>query len=94
MTTSTRDARSGPFDFAQYQQFGIGLGAGLVVALFVWLYDHRVQPKVADVASDAPAAVEPAAHGGKAAGKQSAAAETVGDPAKDYAFYDMLPKFE
>jgi cell division protein FtsN len=79
------------FDFTRYQQFGIGLAAGLAVALGVWLYDHRAQPRAAD---DLGEVAGPDAQAGKAAAKQSAAADTSGDPARDYAFYDMLPKFE
>lgn len=79
------------FDLAKYQQFGVGLAAGLVVALLVWLYDHRAQPKPAD---DLAAVSGPEARAGKTPAKSSAAAETGGDPANDYAFYDMLPKFE
>ncbi len=80
----------GRFDFARYQQFGYGLAVGLVVALAVWLYQHRSKPDEAGLAevtaSEAPA--------DKAAGKKSAAAETTDDPSKDYTFYDALPKFE
>jgi cell division protein FtsN len=79
------------FDIRQYQQFGIGLAAGLAVALVVWLYDHRAQPAATDELAEVTA---PADRAGKAAAKQSAAAETAEDPATDYAFYDMLPKFE
>ncbi|MEJ0099706.1 MAG: SPOR domain-containing protein [Pseudomonadota bacterium] len=94
---SARDykhARRAPgdgFDFSQYRQLGIGLAIGLAVALGVWLYDHRTQPKpTADLADVSG----PGARAGKAAPKQSAAAETEADPAKDYAFYEALPKFE
>jgi cell division protein FtsN len=84
-------SRSSSFDIRQYQQFGIGLAAGLAVALVVWLYDHRAQPAAADELAEVTA---PAERAGKTAAKQSAAAETAEDPASDYAFYDMLPKFE
>ncbi len=81
----------GGFDFSQYQQFGIGLVVGLVIALAVWLYDHRAQPKASPDLADVSG---PEARAAKTAPKRSAAAETEADPAKDYAFYEALPKFE
>jgi cell division protein FtsN len=87
---NARHTRSS-LDFRQYQQFGIGLAAGLAVAVGVWLYDHRAQPAVVD---ELAAVTAPAERANKTAAKQSAAAETADDPASDYAFYDMLPKFE
>jgi cell division protein FtsN len=80
----------GGFDFGRYQQFGYGLAAGLVVALAVWLYEHRPHPKEAELAE----VTAPESRADKADGKKSAAAETTDDPTKDYAFYDALPKFE
>jgi cell division protein FtsN len=93
---SARDYKHGGreptrFDFARYQQFGYGLAAGLAVALVVWLYEQRVQPQESDELAEVTA---PESRPDKAAGKKSAAAETTDDPAKDYAFYDALPKFE
>jgi cell division protein FtsN len=79
------------FDFARYQQFAMGLGLGLVVALGVWLYGQRAKPADADELAEV---IAPEAREEKAAGKKSAAAETADDPSKDYAFYDALPKFE
>jgi cell division protein FtsN len=81
----------GRFDFARYQQFGYGLAAGLVVALAVWLYEHRSQPRATDELAEIAG---PEARADKAATKKSAAAETTDDPSKDYTFYDALPKFE
>lgn len=78
-------------DFRQYQQFGIGFASGLALALLVWLYFERVQPEAADALAEVAAPEELT---DKAAAKESAAAETAEDPATDYAFYDMLPKFE
>jgi cell division protein FtsN len=83
-------ARSG-FDLRQYQQFGIGFASGLALALLVWLYFERVPPEAADALAEVAAPEELT---DKAAAKESAAAETAEDPATDYAFYDMLPKFE
>jgi cell division protein FtsN len=84
---SARDYKQGGrrsgFDLTQYRQFGYGLGAGLLVALGVFVIDHRPQPPVAAEAAPQPGADKSAATG--------AAAE---DPAEQYDFYDMLPKFE
>jgi cell division protein FtsN len=87
----TRDykhgGRASGLDLSQYRQFGAGLAAGLVVALGVWLYDHRAipaeqieesvpRPRAADETQDA------------------ASADPAEDPATQFDFYDMLPKYE
>jgi cell division protein FtsN len=72
----------GRFDLARYRQFGIGLGVGLAVALAVFLFDHRAQP--------APVEAEPKPRSAQAAEPPAAESE----PAEQYDFYDMLPKFE
>jgi cell division protein FtsN len=74
------------FDFARYQQFGIGLGIGLLIALGVYLSDFRVtQPK---------AEVAPKPRADKTAGSEAPAAGEGDDAAPQYDFYDMLPKYE
>jgi cell division protein FtsN len=86
---SARDYKQGRrrgFDFTQYRQFGYGLGAGLLVALGVFAFDHRPLPVV-----EAEAAPEAAAAKNASTDAISAATE---DPAEQYDFYDMLPKFE
>jgi cell division protein FtsN len=80
------------FDFARYQQFGLGLGLGLIVALGVWLYGQRAQPANEDELAEVTAPEDRADK--KSAAKKSAAAETTDDPSQDYTFYDALPKFE
>ncbi len=76
------------FDFARYQQFGIGLALGLAVALGVWIYQMRAKPADgAPLATAAEARPRPGASAG-------ASPEEATDPAADYDFYDMLPKFE
>jgi cell division protein FtsN len=75
------------FDFARYQQFGIGLALGLAVALGVWIYQMRARPT-----GDAPLAAEVEAKPRAASAAESP--EEAADPAADYDFYDMLPKFE
>jgi cell division protein FtsN len=76
------------FDFARYQQFGIGLALGLAVALGVWIYHLRATP-----ADGAPLAAEAEAKPRASASTGDSPEETA-DPAADYDFYDMLPKFE
>jgi cell division protein FtsN len=87
---SARDYKNagqrGGFDIARYQQFGIGLGVGLLVALGVFVFDHRAAPAVAEVA--------PKPRTGKAAASDAAATGETDDAAPQYDFYDMLPKYE
>jgi cell division protein FtsN len=87
---SARDYKSGgnrnsPFDIKQYQQFGAGLAVGLVVALGVFVFDHREKPAVVEKA--------PQPRTSKDAASDSATAES-DDPAEKFDFYDMLPKYE
>ena len=73
--------RSKGLDFARYTQFGAGLAAGLVVALAVWVYDHRAQPEE-DVPVPRPMA---------AAGDPAEATE---DPEEQFDFYNTLARSE
>jgi cell division protein FtsN len=76
------------FDLNQYRQFGIGLAVGLAVALGVWIYHMRSLPTSG---LDQPQPQATAASGEQATVAEETPAE---DPATDYDFYDMLPKFE
>lgn len=76
------------FDFSRYSQFGIGLGVGLVVALFVWLYDNRVQPRAGD---DLAEVTKPDTRVAKAAAVDATDSD---DPDSAYSFYEVLPKVE
>jgi cell division protein FtsN len=69
-----------------YRTFAAGLGAGLLVALAVFLVDRQ---RAQDVAQSTP---QPQAR----AAKKDIGDETpaVADPAAQYDFYSMLPKFE
>jgi cell division protein FtsN len=78
--------KRGGFDIAQYQQFGVGLAAGLLVALGIFVFDRREKPAEAEVATTPKADKQ-------AAAKKSPAAEA-DDAAEQYDFYDMLPKYE
>ena len=70
----------------RWRDMGIGLGAGLLVALVVYIKDHRAQPAP-------PAAKNVAARGPDATSKNADAA--VDDvPVEKFEFYDRLPKLE
>jgi len=82
---SARDYKSGSrrgsgTGLAQYKQFGAGLAVGLAVALFVFLQGKRAEPIVEEPIAQT---IEP-----------EVAAVNEPDPAAEYDFYDMLPKFE
>jgi cell division protein FtsN len=80
-----RGGQDGRFDIKKYSQFGAGLGLGLVVALGVFLTGARGEP--------AETATEPKPRT-KAPAAASATPQESDDPAAQYDFYDMLPKFE
>lgn len=82
---STRDFKHGPrrnepLGLRDYKQFGLGLAIGLAVAAYIWLQTPR----------DEPAATRPVADPVVA----EAAPPEETDPAEQFDFYDMLPKFE
>jgi cell division protein FtsN len=83
---SARDYKNGgkpgSFDIGKYQQFGSGLAVGLLVALGVFVFENR--EKAPDEETPQSVAAEP----------ESTAAAAEEDPAEQYDFYDMLPKFE
>jgi cell division protein FtsN len=82
-----KGARRSGFDLARWREFGIGLGAGLVVALVIYVSDRRAPP------AGELAAPRPEKHAGDAAA--DAAGEAAGAAgAEHYDFYEMLPKFE
>jgi cell division protein FtsN len=91
-----KSVRRGGFDWQRWRELGIGLGLGLLVALIVYVSDHR--------ASDPTIEVDPAARhpvngnaARSAAGNAAANSATgAGSPDADtnYAFYDLLPKYE
>jgi cell division protein FtsN len=104
-----KSARHGQFAWQRWRELGIGLGIGLLVALVVYVSDHRAGEALAARGPDAPRALDPAARPGTAGAAARAAraaraapgapvgdeAPASGAPAEgSYAFYDMLPKFE
>jgi cell division protein FtsN len=76
--------KGGNFVLADYKQFGIGLAVGLVVALGVFVIDHRARPADTEVQPHDKSRTKDDA---------SATADAEDTPAQ-YDFYDMLPKFE
>ena len=98
---TTRDykrARRGQLalDFGRWREFGIGLGAGLVVAGVVWVADHRA-PDAAPAERPVPrrsAAASGAAAAADAGGGDASASDPSALAEGSYDFYHMLPKFE
>jgi cell division protein FtsN len=82
-----KGARRDGLDLRRWREFGIGLAAGLVVALVIYVGDRRARP-MPELAAPR-AAQHPAASAGDAG---DAAGGTEG--AGPYDFYEMLPKFE
>lgn len=84
---SARDYKNGGrrrgFDVGKFQQFAVGLALGLVIALGVFIFDHRARAPEENAA--------PKAQSGKKAGTDALAAESE-EPVEQYDFYDMLPK--
>jgi cell division protein FtsN len=79
--------RGGP-GLARLRDLGLGFGAGLLIALVVYVSDHRHDPGAADSAA-APAP----RHAAKPAVEAEAAGESA-DAGSSYDFYAGLPKFE
>lgn len=74
------------FDFGRWREFGVGLATGLSLSLFVLIWQNYREKHPQPAATDIPKP-EPRAD------KQRAAGDTE-EGAKNYDFYDMLPKFE
>jgi cell division protein FtsN len=68
---------------------GLGFGAGLLVALVIYVGDHRHDPGAAESAAEATPGPRHAAKPGLEATSESAA-----DAGNSYDFYAGLPKFE
>jgi cell division protein FtsN len=83
-----KSARRRGFDFERWRDFGIGLGAGLLVALVIFVSDRRARPAAE------PAAPLPEKHAATATRDDAAAAAGADSGAGHFDFYEMLPKFE
>jgi len=86
-----KNARRGDgfsLDLRHWRGFGIGLATGLAVAAVVYVSDHRASSPGVEEASPKP---RPKAKVIDDAVQDRTAAD---EPAAQYDFYDMLPKFE
>lgn len=96
-----KSVRRSGFDWQRWRELAIGLGLGLLVALVVYVSDHRAgetslerapgarhAPRIDAAGAAAANALANSAGGGPHASSGSADGDT------QYAFYDMLPKFE
>lgn len=83
-----KDARRGGFDLGRWRDFGIGLGAGLLVALVIFIGDRRARP------ATEPAAPQPGKRAASATGDAGAGNDAAAGAAERFDFYEMLPKFE
>jgi cell division septation protein DedD len=101
-----KGARRGQLDWQRWREIGIGLAAGLLVALVVYVSDHRAGEPPPVRGPDAPRTLDPASKPGTAGAAARAARAARGAPLGDelpgtgaaaedsYTFYDKLPKFE
>jgi len=97
-------ARAGRFglNLARARDVGVGLAAGLCVAGFIYLSDHRTAEALPEFLRPIPGKASAQDGGAQVSGHAaSAAGDAVGDGAGDpasgerkYDFYKMLPKFE
>jgi Cell division protein len=81
-----KKTRRSQIEFARLRDFGTGVVVGIVLASGVFLYARSVQEQTAeDVRPEPRRPVQTA---------EAAAPEPDADPAAQYDFYEMLPKFE
>jgi cell division protein FtsN len=80
--------RSGGSGFSGFAGFVLGLAFGLAVAMAVYLYDRR---PAARIAQSAPQSAPMSRDDEQAASKPTPASQ---EPAAEFDFYEMLPKFE
>lgn len=88
-----KGVRRGGLDLGRWRDLGLGFGAGLLIALVIYVSDHRETQAAGDGATTAaPAAQRPV---GRAPRRGAGIATDGADTAADrYDFYDGLPKFE
>jgi cell division protein FtsN len=75
-----RRSSSEPLSLRDYRQFGLGLAIGLAIAAYVWVQSQPKEEDLKPVADLVEAAEVPSAQ--------------EPDPAEQYDFYDLLPKYE
>ncbi len=94
-----KSVRRGGLDLARWRDLGLGFGAGLLIALVVYVSDHRAAPGSGDAGvATAPTPRHAASKGTDAAGTDATGGDATRDGADSagdkYDFYDGLPKFE
>jgi cell division protein FtsN len=100
-----KGARRGQLDFKRWRDLGIGLGLGLLVALVVFVGDHRAGEPLAATGPDVPRVADPAPKPGAtgaAARMRAARRGGLGDdatpggaaPETSYDFPERLSKYE
>ncbi len=96
-----KSVRRGGFDWQRWRELAFGLGLGLLVALVVYVSDHRANDPSSETApgtrhTTGNNAARSAA-GNAAANSPGGAARSGGgaiDSDTDYSFYDRLPNYE
>lgn len=73
------------FEVARFREFGFGLALGLSISVMALVWQNYREKNAARVAAETP---KPDPHPDKATAGEAE------DSAKNYDFYDMLPKFE
>ena len=93
-----KSVRRGGLDLARWRDLGMGFGAGLLIALIVYVGDHRGAQSTVDTgAAPTPTATPTPRHAAGKAGDAAgtdAARDGAGEAGDKYDFYDGLPKFE
>ena len=95
-----KSVRRGGFDWQRWRELAIGLGLGLLVALIVYVGDHRASDTGLETAPlgrhAAGGSAARSAAGNAAANSPGGGAHTGStvDGDTNYSFYDMLPKYE
>ncbi|MFT3906945.1 MAG: SPOR domain-containing protein [Steroidobacteraceae bacterium] len=93
---TARDYKNNPrasFELGRWRDFGIGLGAGLLVAAVIYIGDHRTPTAGAEELKPTPRS-ETAAQAAKPAANGASTPSADAVPEQKYDFYDMLPNYE
>ena len=89
-----KSVRRGGFELTRLRDFGIGLAAGLLVALVVYVGDHRGTPGAADAVSGPTPAPRHSADKNAADGASDPVSDGAEGANGSFDFYEGLRKFE
>ena len=89
-----KGVRRGGLALGRWRDLGLGFGAGLLIALVIYVSDHRETQGAGDSAVPTAPTPHHAASRAAAAGGADAARDAADGAADKYDFYDGLPKFE